>query len=95
LALSLIVCVNHRATKSSCAGNGSIELIAEIEKALSEHHLDIPVERGVCFGRCNTGPNLRIAPGGAFYTQFSPGDISRLIDELKAILSTCDTSSEG
>jgi (2Fe-2S) ferredoxin len=88
LALSLIVCVNYRATQKSCASSGSLQLIQEIQKALSENDLEIPVKQGVCFGRCSMGPNLRIAPGGSFYQQFCREDISGLITELKMIISS-------
>ena len=83
--LALMVCVNHRATQKSCATSGSLELIPLIEKALMENKMSIPVEQGICFGRCISGPNLRIAPGGRFFTHFSAEDIPELIAELKRI----------
>ena len=84
-SFSIMVCTNHRTAQQSCASSGSLELIPVLEKALAENQLDVQVEKIVCFGRCNTGPNLRIAPGGKFFTQFSEARIPELIAELKLL----------
>jgi NADH:ubiquinone oxidoreductase subunit E len=83
--ITVIVCINDRTSQQSCATSGSLELIPLIEKALTENHLDVQVDQTVCFGRCNTGPNLRIAPGGKFFTEFSEEKIPELIVELKSL----------
>ena len=65
----VMVCVNERFSgRPSCAQRGGIQLADGMEKELSAQGLEVPVERILCFGRCNEGPVMRIAPGGAFFT---------------------------
>jgi NADH:ubiquinone oxidoreductase subunit E len=66
---TVMVCVNERFSgRPSCGGSGGAQLADGLEHELSAQGLEVPVERVLCFGRCNEGPVMRIAPGGAFFT---------------------------
>lgn len=81
---SIVICVNRRfsAQKPSCAARGAEEVAEELELALERHDLPFEVQRVYCLGLCERGPNLRLAPGGRFYTGFALDDIDNLIEEL-------------
>lgn len=85
--LELIVCVNERlsAGSVSCAGRGSRDLAAALERAIAARGLPVEVVRIHCFGRCAEGPNARIAPGGAFLRGIGPGDVAAIVDRLEAL----------
>lgn len=80
-----IVCTNRRLGKPSCHGSAIADAL---EAALHRRGLTMQVQRSVCLGACEQGPNVRIAPGGRFFHQMS---IAR-IDELIAA-ATCSVSS--
>jgi len=81
----LVVCVNRRlgTGQRSCAGSGSLALIARIEQMIEAEKLDVPIVRRECLGRCEAGPVMRIAPGGRFFTLVDESSISDMIRELK------------
>ncbi len=81
-----IVCTNRRLGKPSCRGGAIADAL---ETALHERGLTIQVQRSVCLGACEQGPNVRIAPGGRFFHQIS---IAR-IDELIAAATGEDQSA--
>ena len=85
----LVVCVNRRlgAGKRSCAGSGSLALIARIEHMIEEQQLAIPVVRRECLGRCEEGPTMRIAPGGDFYTEIDEDSLGDIVSGLKQFLA--------
>lgn len=84
----LLVCVNRRldADTPSCAGRGSEELVTPLERLLAQHGLELPVETILCFGSCQLGPNVRLAPGGAFFHGVTEADLPGLVEAVaKAI----------
>lgn len=81
MPVSIIVCIKERtAGKTSCAGRGALDLIAETERLVSARKLDIPVEPLRCFGRCEEGANVRIAPGGPFYHRVVREDLPAILE---------------
>ncbi|MDJ0833833.1 MAG: (2Fe-2S) ferredoxin domain-containing protein [Gammaproteobacteria bacterium] len=81
----LVVCVNERyGGQKSCAGAGSRELIKLLQQRLAETGADIPLVEQVCLGRCEEGIAMRIAPGGAFFTEVSANDIDAIVSALLA-----------
>jgi (2Fe-2S) ferredoxin len=38
-------------------------------------------------GRCDFGPTVRVAPGGAFHLGLAPDDVGRFLDDLELELS--------
>lgn len=80
----IVVCTNRRANPAqpSCAARGG-ELIAErLEQLIREAGLDIGVERFPCLGRCEQGPNARLAPAGKFFCQLDANHLDAVLDEI-------------
>ena len=77
----VLVCVNRRvgADTPSCAARGSEQLAERLAGLLAAAGLEVPVETLLCFGSCSRGPNVRIAPGGAFFHGVSDDDLPRLV----------------
>lgn len=86
---AVLVCVNRRLDVGapSCAGRGSERLAACLEQRLAERGLDLPVERIHCFGECQRGPNLRLAPGGRFHHGVDESDLDALLAEIESAIS--------
>ena len=83
---TVYVCINERfhPTKPSCAARGSRQLVEAISARIKQSGLSADVRELHCFGRCELGPNVRIAPGGAF---FHGVDLDR-VDEIVATLES-------
>ena len=73
-----MVCVNRRIGKPACSGTAIAEAL---EAELRQRRLAIPVERSICLGACEQGPNVRLAPGGRFYHQVTVAGIAELVDD--------------
>ena len=85
----VIVCVNYRANpqQPSCAARGGEQIADLIERGIAEENIDVALERFKCLGRCNEGPNLRMAPGGEFYSGVRPEDIPGLLEKIRDFVS--------
>lgn len=83
----LRVCVNQRYSyrRSSCAGRGSKDILLLLRDAIALRCLPLGVEASVCFGYCEQGPNVRLAPGGRFWHAVSAADLPGLLDEAVAL----------
>jgi len=86
----LIVCINRRlgVGQASCAGSGSLDLISKIEAIIAAENLEVPVIRRECLGRCETGPVMRIAPGGPFFTEIDAARLIDIVTQLKAFIES-------
>lgn len=84
---SLLICVNFRAAtgKPSCAQRGSRDIADAMEKGVRERKIDIEVERICCFGHCEKGPNMRLAPGGDFIFGAALEDVPQILDRLEKL----------
>ena len=85
---SLVICINRRlgSNTPSCAGRGSEGLADELERELAHAGLAVELRRIECLGQCDLGPNLRIAPGGAFYHGVGLDDLPAIIGELQCLV---------
>ena len=83
---TVVVCTNCRvrADQPSCGGRGAEVNLEALVKGIAERWIDVTVERIVCFGYCPRGPNMRIAPGGAFFFRVGPEDVPAILDRLEA-----------
>lgn len=81
---TLAICVNRRLTDTvpSCGGRGSEQLADKLEQALQQQSLQLPLQRVDCLGRCEEGPNLRLAPDGHFFTLHDESEIPALLEQL-------------
>ncbi|MEP0337635.1 MAG: (2Fe-2S) ferredoxin domain-containing protein [Alphaproteobacteria bacterium] len=86
---TIMICINRRLRSglASCAARSSEDLAKAIEAEVQARGLDIRVERTVCMGRCDFGPTVRVAPGGAFHLGLAPDDVGRFLDDLELELS--------
>ncbi|MDX1594193.1 MAG: (2Fe-2S) ferredoxin domain-containing protein [Gammaproteobacteria bacterium] len=86
----LLICVNRRLNPEtpSCAARGSETLAARLEGLLDARGLDVPVESILCFGACSRGPNIRIAPGGAFFHGVGENDLPAIVDAVAAAVAS-------
>lgn len=81
----LLVCVNPipKRDGTCCVNRGSKALIAALEQEIKTRSIDVKIEPVVCLGKCWQGPSMRLAPGGAFFLEVKPEDITSIVDELE------------
>ena len=86
--ISIVVCTQIRldSGKKLCGGSQSHVLIEVLRKLLSEEELDIPVREQVCFGRCEEGIVMRIAPGKEFFSNVTKDTLPNIINQAKKYL---------
>jgi NADH:ubiquinone oxidoreductase subunit E len=84
----VIVCVNRRSNpeQPSCAARGGVALADRLERELSLRGVSVTLERFHCLGRCEDGPNLKLAPGGQFHTHIRPEDVDELLGEIESFV---------
>lgn len=84
----LIVCINRRlgTGQRSCVGGGSLDLIDTIEAMIAVEQLEVPIVRRECLGRRETGPVMRIAPGGPFFTGIGATRLADIVAQLKSFI---------
>ncbi len=82
----LVVCINERlgSGQASCVGRGNLGYIARMRGLIAAAGLDVTVVERECLGRCQEGPVMRIAPGGAFYTEIDESSLPRILADLEA-----------
>lgn len=83
-AKKLLVCVNERLGhgQKSCAGSGSRALIKRLKKLFAENGIQFEIVEQACLGRCEEGINMRIAPGGPFFSEVKEQDLERVVQAL-------------
>jgi (2Fe-2S) ferredoxin len=69
-------------------GSGSLDLIGKVETMIATEQLEVPVVRRECLGRCETGPVMRIAPGGPFFTEIDEACLVDIIAGLKLFIES-------
>ncbi|MCX6827198.1 MAG: 4Fe-4S binding protein [candidate division Zixibacteria bacterium] len=76
----ILVCLGE-----ACRANGSIEILGEFKRILSENEIkNISVEAVIetgCHGYCALGALVIIEPEGTFYTKVKKSDVSRIVEE--------------
>lgn len=77
--VTLLVCTNRRLStiNPSCGVRGSEKLLQQLQIATKGS--DICVKASCCFGHCENGIVVKIAPNGAFYHHITERDIPTLI----------------
>ena len=83
----LVVCVNRRLNEDqpSCAARGSEALVERFKQEIADRALTAELQPVHCLGRCEQGPNVRIAPGGRMYRGVSEQDIERVMADLASL----------
>ena len=78
----IYVCTNFRTgMHSSCAARGSKKLLKQLQDLAERHPEEVIVEQIVCMGKCEKGPNIRIA-GGEILNGVSSTDLPGIIDRV-------------
>ncbi len=82
----LIVCINHRANPAqpSCGARGSVLLADHLQQEIIRQEIPITLQRYACLGRCNDGPNLKLAPGGEFISAVTMDQMERVLQQITA-----------
>ncbi|MEO5341542.1 MAG: (2Fe-2S) ferredoxin domain-containing protein [Magnetococcus sp. MYC-9] len=84
---TILVCIKDRVGSGpSCAQGGGVQLADSLAKEFAAQGIAVPVEPLTCFGRCHEGPNMRIAPGGAFFTHMTQERLGEVVQATKAAL---------
>ncbi len=86
----IFICENKRpdrASKASCADDGSMEIRAAMKRKLVKMGLNkkYRVNRAGCLGKCGLGPTMVIYPQGIWYGKVSLKDVDEIIE--KSILN--------
>ena len=92
----MIVCVNRRLGSDavSCAGRGSQAVAAALEDGIKSREIGSGVVRFKCLGSCQHGPNVRFAPGGAWFSGVALKDVPEILDNWNGCWLANDTESE-
>ena len=90
-----MVCINRRfrADEASCAKRGSEALAEALETGIRERRIAIKLERSICMGHCQTGPTVRLAPGGRFFHGPALSEAPDILDELEALCGICEAQA--
>jgi NADH:ubiquinone oxidoreductase subunit E len=80
----IMVCINSRPASGqpSCARRGSEALAEHIEAQIQALDLDLTLQRTICFGHCQEGPTVRLAPGGPFLQFADVPTVDALLAQL-------------
>ena len=89
-----MVCVNRRfrVDEASCGVRGSEKLADALERGISERRINIKLERSICMGHCQTGPTVRLAPGGRFFHGPALDEVEAILDEIQERCGTLELS---
>lgn len=81
---TLAICTHRRLTDGSpsCGARHAALLAEQLEHALQHHGLPVTLIRSDCLGRCESGPTLRLAPHGVFFSIDNIQGIAPVIDWL-------------
>ena len=84
----LLVCTNFRANPNqpSCAARGSKEIAVALAQQLQQKNVSIEIEEIQCMGYCNSGPNVRLMPNGAYFHEVSSKKFAAIIKAAKLFL---------
>jgi len=85
-AKHIIVCINQRANpdQPSCGMSAGVEIAAALPQAIAAHGLHCEVKTFYCLGKCELGPNAKLAPSGDFCHQIDPHDLGPVLAKIAA-----------
>ncbi|ABK44840.1 ferredoxin, 2Fe-2S [Magnetococcus marinus MC-1] len=83
---TILVCTNNRpGSNVSCGAKESYQLYLALIKAAKACNAPYSVGELQCFGECQKGPNVRIAPGGAFFHYATVDTIPEILRAAQAL----------
>jgi len=82
-----MVCTNVRYNPKhkSCAGQGSEALIKQLKVLSAASNKPIEIEEIKCFGQCDRGPVMRIAPALEFFYHVQENDLAHIIKTIQQL----------
>jgi NADH:ubiquinone oxidoreductase subunit E len=82
----VIVCTNLRTNPAqpSCAARGGVILADRLEQAIAARGWHVKLTRFCCLGHCETGPNLKLSPGGQFISDIKPDKLDQVLQQIEA-----------
>lgn len=83
MKIRILVCTHRRLTDQapSCGEKGAEKLLEALRQRIKEEGLPLEVKPIECLGRCQHGPNLRLAPNGRFYTNVTSSQLAHILTE--------------
>ena len=68
---------------TGCKASAGDEIIANFKSILKEKGLqdEVQVIKTGCFGFCEKGPIVKMMPDNTFYTQVTPSDVQKIVEE--------------
>jgi NADH:ubiquinone oxidoreductase subunit E len=82
--ITLTLCINVRdAPFASCGARGSLALRDALEKEIAARRLAVDFQTIRCLGKCEQGPNARLAPANRWFHHLRTEDVPILISELE------------
>lgn len=80
-----------------CKSRGSEKLMNEISNQVAARSLDAEVRPYICFGACESGPNIVIHPKKVWYAGVKEGDLPDIMNSLAGgpAVSRLDTIDTG
>jgi (2Fe-2S) ferredoxin len=81
----VLVCVKQRLTEAnpSCGGRGGAQIRELLEQEIALHNITICVAPFICFGLCDKGPNVRLAPNGKYFHAVTPQLIPEIVQAIR------------
>jgi (2Fe-2S) ferredoxin len=87
--MKLIVCTmqRHAPNPHSCGNGGALEIVAKLEREITEAGLFVLLERIGCFGACLKGPNVQLLPKGKIWHGVCIESVEEIVDHIKHMSS--------
>ena len=81
---SLTLCINRREESfvPSCGRRGAPEIRTALAAALAARGIDVDFRTILCLGRCDDGPNARLAPSNSWFHHIAVADVPELVETL-------------
>jgi NADH:ubiquinone oxidoreductase subunit E len=65
-----------------CLSRGSEELMKEITTQVADRSIDVDVKPYICFGGCDSGPNIVVHPQKVWYAGVRKEDLPDILNSL-------------
>jgi len=85
---SILICTNNRnnPNQPSCGARGAQSLQQKLKDEIEKAGIAINVKEIQCLGECESGPNLRLIPGGPLYHNVDENHLREILTAAKAFL---------
>ncbi len=87
----VFVCTNDRkGQRASCADGDSTVIRETLKQKIKDKGLreSVRISKCGCMGLCSNGPNVIIYPQKIWFSQASPQDIERILEEIESVINS-------